>query len=126
VKTILIVDDSRTTIEVVKIHLMARGYDFVVASEPRDGLEIASRVRPALIISDFAMPTTTGTEFCALVRRSPVLQHTPFVMVTSKRDDGTKRAAFAAGASGFLTKPIDGKRLEALVSRLVELRPASS
>ncbi len=116
---ILIVDDSRTTLEVVKVHLMSQDYEFDTAADGAQALVRAEHWAPDLVISDLAMPGISGLELCKKLKQVPGRRRVPFVLVTSKKDDATRRAAFAAGVDGFLTKPIDSGRLQLLVSELL-------
>ncbi len=118
-RRILIVDDSRTTIEVVRVHLMSHGYDFDTASDGMNALARARENPPDLVISDLAMPGMSGLDLCTKLREIPGLRRTPFVIVTAKKDDASRRAAFAVGVSGFLTKPIEPQRLQDLVFNLL-------
>ena len=119
---ILIVDDSRTTIEVVQIHLMSQGYEFVVAANGEQAIRLARAERPNLIISDLAMPGVTGLDLCRMVRSDVSLRSVPFVAVTGSKDDKVRRGAFSAGVDGFLRKPIEASRLQFLVSELLSRR----
>jgi CheY-like chemotaxis protein len=116
---ILIVDDSRTTLEVVKIHLMSRGYEFIVASDGAKAFELMHRTPPDLVISDLAMPGVSGVDLCKKIRTSPTYRGLPFVIVTANKDDKARREAFAAGVDGFMRKPIEASRLQFLVSELL-------
>jgi CheY-like chemotaxis protein len=119
VNRILIVDDSRTTIEVVKVHLMNQDYKFLTASDAKEALATALLDPPHLIISDLIMPGVTGIEFCKQVRAQKQLRRIPFVVVTASKDEALKREAFAAGVDGFVRKPIDSGRLQMLVNELL-------
>ena len=123
---ILIIDDSRTTLEVIKVHLMGVGYEFVTARDATEALSMAQQERPDLIISDLAMPGVTGIELCKKIRMSPALRKVPFVVVTAQKEDSVRREAFAAGVDGFLRKPIDSARLQALVAELLILRQSGA
>src|SRR4051812_2477814 len=116
---ILIVDDSRTTLEVIKVHLMSLGYDFVSAANAADAYDMALQLHPDLIISDLAMPEMNGIELCKKIRANPELQAIPFVVVTAKKEDHIRREAFAAGVDGFIRKPIEPARLRLLVTELI-------
>lgn len=118
VRRILIVDDSRTMLAVLKVYLMGFDYEFETASNAEEALQKAAVCAPDMIISDFQMPRLTGAELCKKARRTRTLRRTPFVMVTANKDEGARNEAFAAGVDGFLTKPIDPKRLVSLVSAL--------
>jgi CheY-like chemotaxis protein len=119
---ILIVDDSRTTLEVVQIHLMNYGYEFVIAANGEQAIQLARACLPNLIISDLAMPGITGLDLCRLVRADVSLRGVPFVAVTASKDDKVRRGAFSAGVDGFLRKPIESSRLQFLVSELLSRR----
>ena len=121
---ILIVDDSRTTLEVIKVHLMSLGYEFVSAANAADAYELARQLHPDVIISDLAMPVMNGIELCQRIRADPELQTIPFVVVTAKKEDHIRRDAFAAGVDGFVRKPIEPARLRLLVTELIN-RPRS-
>lgn len=116
---ILIVDDSQTTLEVVKVHLMNQGYVFMTASDATEALAVAQREGPQLIISDMVMPGASGTDLCKQIRSLPPLRQTPFVVVTASRDEKVRRSAFAAGVDAFLRKPIDSGHLRLLVANLL-------
>src|SRR5262245_13680100 len=118
-RRILIVDDSRTTLEVIKVHLMSLGCEFVVAANATEAYTMAQKLQPVVIISDLAMPTISGIDLCKQIRANPTLQHTPFVVVTAKKEDSVRREAFAAGVDGFVRKPIDSGRLQQLVNELI-------
>lgn len=122
VARILIVDDSRTTVEVVKVHLMNQGYEFVATFASTTALDLARDALPNLIISDLTMPGLSGIELCKRVRMVPALQRIPFVLVTANKEESVRRQAFAAGVDGFLRKPIASDRLQTLVSELLGKR----
>lgn len=119
VQRILIVDDSRTTLEVVKVHLMNQGYKFITASDATEALVTAELDPPHLIVSDLLMPGVTGIELCKQVRALPRLKRVPFVVVTASKDDALRRDAFAAGVDAFVRKPIDSARLQQVVVELL-------
>jgi two-component system, OmpR family, alkaline phosphatase synthesis response regulator PhoP len=118
-KRILIVDDSRTTLEVVKVHLMSQGYRFYTASNATEAFATALLDPPHLIISDLVMPGVTGIELCKQVRSQRQLWRIPFVVVTAAKDETLKRDAFAAGVDAFVRKPLDSARLQSLVTELL-------
>lgn len=122
----MIVDDSRTTLEVIKVHLMGLNYEFVTARDAAEALSSAQKEPPDLIISDMAMPGASGLDLCKQVRASSRLRSIPFVVVTAQKDDAVRREAFAAGVDGFLRKPIDSDRLQALVAELLNRRQSGA
>jgi CheY-like chemotaxis protein len=123
---IMIVDDSRTTLEVIKVHLMGLNYEFVTARDAAEALASAQKEPPDLIISDLAMPGASGLDLCKHIRATARLRSIPFVVVTAQKDDAARREAFAAGVDGFLRKPIDSERLQALVAELLNRRQSGA
>lgn len=119
---ILLVDDSRTTLEVIKVHLMNRGYEFATAPNASEALVMSQARPPDLVISDLFMPSITGLDLCRKFRLTPGLQKVPFIVVTAKKEDSVRREAFAAGIDGFLRKPIDATQLQLLVTKLLTQR----
>jgi len=125
-RRILLIDDSRTTLEVLKVHLMNYGYEFVTAGDADEAFAIAQKRAPDLIISDLAMPGVTGLDLCKKIRKTAGLKSIPFVVVTAKKEDAVRRDAFAAGVDGFLRKPIDSNRLQQLVTELLSRRRSAA
>jgi len=118
-RRVLIVDDSKTTLQVVQIHLMGRDLDFDVAANAEDAVQVLESNTPHLVISDIEMPGMSGIDLCKRLRHSHMYRKIPFIIVTSSKEDKKRREAFAAGVDGYLTKPLDPARLTALVDRLL-------
>jgi CheY-like chemotaxis protein len=116
-RKILIVEDSLTTRAVVKVYLTGHSFSFLEAVDGRDGLRLAQAERPAAIVLDLKLPGMDGFSFCRAIRADPALRHTPVILLTGSKGEDIRREAMSAGASYFMTKPIDG---EALARRIVE------
>jgi CheY-like chemotaxis protein len=115
-RTVLIVEDSPTTRAVIKVYLVGHHLDFFEATNGVDGLALARQHRPGVIVVDLKMPGMDGFTFCRTVRNDSSLKDTPLILLTGSRGDAVRSEALAAGASYFLTKPIDGA---ALAERIV-------
>src|SRR5512139_232988 len=94
-KRVLIVDDSKTTTEIIQVYLMGAGYDFSIATNGAEALETVVRTKPDLVISDVTMPEMNGIELCQRVKRLAHGKNLPFVIMTSKSDSETRKAALA-------------------------------
>lgn len=106
---VLIVDD-RTTARSLLIGLvrsLADGITVEGFSEPGKALERAIEKTPDLVITDYQMPGMNGIEFIEEIRSTPSLRDIPVVMVTMADDHEVRPKALNAGASDFLTRPID-------------------
>ncbi len=106
-KKVLIIDDSTTSRAVVKVYLTGHSLEFFEASNGQDGLNLARQERPDAIIIDLKMPGMDGMTFCRRIRAENTLKHIPIILITSSKGVDVRSEALRAGASVFLTKPID-------------------
>lgn len=105
---VLFVDNVQTNIDLVRGILEPSGYEVATAMSARDGLDLAQRIRPDLIVSDIHMQPEDGYSFLRKVRDNPQLLCTPFVFLTaSVWSIREKLHALEQGASKFLLRPIE-------------------
>ncbi|NWG16829.1 MAG: response regulator [Chloroflexi bacterium] len=117
--TILVVDDQPITLRVLGLTLRNEGYDIVTAE---DGLEALSRLDETpvdLVLLDIAMPRLDGITLLRTLRASERHAALPVIMLTANGQDSVRKAALAAGADGFLTKPTSSRELIETVGRFV-------
>ncbi|HEV7905514.1 MAG TPA: PAS domain S-box protein [Pyrinomonadaceae bacterium] len=119
--TILIVNDSPDALALTSAVLQQAGYPVLTAADGLEGLALARRELPALIISDVAMPHLDGIELCRQLREDARMSLTPIVLISAQRKD-TESAleGLTAGADEFIESPFDPLRLVAQVARLLE------
>jgi CheY-like chemotaxis protein len=103
---ILAVDNNRSNLELAQSLFEPYGYTVLTASDGIEALAMAKRGRPDLILSDVSMPEHSGYELAKAVKTDPDLKGTPVILISSSRA-GDGKVALAAGASKFLTRPID-------------------
>lgn len=115
---LLVVEDNEDISRYIASQLRNR-YRLYYASNGNDGLSMANEIVPDLILSDLMMPGMTGTEFCQEVRRSPVLNHIPFVMLTAKTTEEDKVYGLKCGADLYLYKPFNAEELNVSVEHLI-------
>ncbi len=120
-QTILLVDDSKTMREVLKVYLMGRQFEFLEAEDAGRGLRVLRLVPVSLVIVDLKMPKMDGLEFLRQLRGSelPALRRVPVIMVTGEKSSEYQTLAMTAGANGFLQKPLDSGRATEAVDRLL-------
>lgn len=119
--SILVVDDDETERVFLCKALTAAGYrDVRVASDGSAALRRAAEHRPDLIILDLMMPVMDGYECCRTVRRDPALSRIPILVLTGMRESEDCVAAFEAGATDFVRKPIIPDELRARMKSLLE------
>jgi signal transduction histidine kinase/CheY-like chemotaxis protein len=111
---ILVIDDDPTARELISHRLEAEGFSVVTATGGLEGLKRAKELRPRAITLDVMMPDLDGWSVLAALRQDAQLSEIPVIMVTILDE---QRRGMALGAIGYLTKPIDRERLNALVQR---------
>jgi CheY-like chemotaxis protein len=121
---ILVVDDSADNVAVISLDLQQQGYRVVTASDGEDGVTVATQTMPNLILMDINLPTLDGLGATRRIRQTEGLRDVPIVAITAFGTEGFQRAAYDAGLSGYLTKPIDFDRMHQLIARL--LSPSAS
>jgi DNA-binding response OmpR family regulator len=105
--TILVIDDDSIVAKSVELSLRHDGFQVSVAHSGVDGLKLARRESPDLIILDILMPGMDGYEVCRELRADPLLGNVPVLFLTAKGKDEDKIEGFRAGADDYLTKPFN-------------------
>ena len=116
---ILVVDDSADNVAVISLDLQQQGYRVVTASNGEDAVAVATQTLPNLILMDINLPTLDGLGATRRIRETDGLREVPIVAITAFGTEGFQRAAYDAGLSGYLTKPIDFDRMHQLIARLL-------
>ncbi len=101
---VLIIEDSDESRALMR-RLLANKYIVLEASDPLNGLQLAEETQPNLILIDHSLPHMSGNE--AATRLKKLLPDTPIVIISGDLSAGTRERALAAGAVGFIPKPID-------------------
>lgn len=119
-RTILVVDDSRTSLHVIGGRLGAMGYMVVLADSGREALDLLSGRGFDLVLLDMVMPGMSGLEALAEIRTAPDTADLPVIMITALNDAHGAVAALAAGADDHLAKPFDFVVLQARIERTLQ------
>ena len=109
---ILVVDDERKIVDLVRMYLEKHGYRVLAAYDGRQALEMGHRERPALIVLDLNLPEVDGLEVCRAIRRDSAV---PIVMLTARDEDMDKILGLELGADDYVTKPFSPRELVARV-----------
>ena len=118
---VLIVDDYRTMLRIIRNLLKQIGFDNV--EEATDGAEALAKLRAGrfgLVISDWNMEPMTGLQLLQEVRADPKLKSTPFIMVTAESKAENIVAAKQAGVSNYIVKPFNAETLKSRVEKVLE------
>jgi len=116
---ILVVDDSADNLAVISLNLQYQGYHVVTAGNGEDAINVATQTNPNLILMDINLPGLDGLAATRRIREHEGLRDVPVVAITAFGTEGFQRAAYDAGVSGYLTKPLDLDRMNQLIARLL-------
>jgi CheY-like chemotaxis protein len=117
---ILIVDDDHDIRELLSLRLQSEGYQTVFAADAMSAVSVTRQQEPDLILMDIGLPGGTGLTVMERLKNFPALAHIPVLAVSARDPVATKEAALAAGARGFLEKPIDYDALLGAVREALE------
>ncbi len=121
--TILVVDDNRDNIEILRAFLESRGYTVSEAPDGKTALARMEQVRPELVLLDVMMPGMDGWQVCRTIKNHPDYgTATRVVMVTAKGAFEDKFEGLRSGADDYLVKPVDFKELLEKVERNLAAR----
>jgi two-component system cell cycle response regulator len=107
---ILIIEDDFASLELYSYLLKAVGYTTLLAGNGEQGLTLARRTRPDLIICDVKLPKMDGVEVVRHLKNEPTLAQIPIVAVTAQALAGDRERLLAAGFDDYLSKPIEVER----------------
>ncbi len=108
---ILVIDDSSTIRRTAEITLTQGGYAVILAEDGFDALAQIVDHKPDLILLDIMMPRLDGYATCGLIKRNPVFQSTPVIMLSSKDSVFDRARGRLVGANEYLTKPFTREAL---------------
>lgn len=114
--TILVVDDERHIVQLVRLYLQNEGYTVEVAYSGEEALEKARKARPALVVLDLMMPGVDGWEVCRQLRRESDI---PIIILTARGDDVDKIVGLELGADDYVAKPFNPRELVARVKAVL-------
>lgn len=116
-QSILIVEDDSDIAEGLHYNLKREGFRPTIAESGEKALRIAldEKATPALILLDIMLPGMSGMELCRRLRREPLTESTPVIMLTAKAAEGEKIAGLEIGADDYIVKPFSVKEVIARV-----------
>jgi len=120
-RTILVVDDDKKTVDLIRLYLEREKYRVLVAYDGQQALTLARQKYPSLIILDWMLPRVDGLDVCRILR---VDSNVPIIMLTAKAAEEDMLLGLDLGADDYLTKPFSPRELVARVR--VVLRRATS
>ena len=118
-KRILAVEDHAENRRILRLLLNSAGYELIEAATGEEGIAVAEKERPDLILMDIQLPGLDGYEATRRIKANPALRHIPIIVVTSYALSGDDVKAFAAGCDAYVTKPFVPRELLAKVREYV-------
>jgi two-component system, OmpR family, response regulator len=120
-KKIMVVDDEKRIVEILKAYIEREGYQVITAFDGKAALEQTHQQHPDLIVLDLMLPEISGWDVCRAIRRESAI---PIVMLTARDDVRDKISGLEMGADDYITKPFDPKevvsRVRAVLRRTEE------
>jgi CheY-like chemotaxis protein len=114
---ILVIDDTPELLEFVGIVLRADGHTVFTATCGRDGLSLARRELPDLVVADLEMPGMSGFEVLQKLREDPLLAQRPVIALTAAAMRGDRERILQAGFTGYVSKPVRARDLGSQIAQ---------
>ncbi len=111
-RTILVVDDDKKTVDLIRLYLERERYQVIVAYDGQQALELARQKQPNLIILDWMLPAMNGLDACRIVHAEYDI---PIIMLSARSTEDEKLLGLNLGADDYLTKPFSPRELVARV-----------
>lgn len=116
-KKILIIEDYAHIVEVLKIRLEAAGYEVLAAGDGQEGLNLARRAMPDLILLDIMLPKMNGYKVCRFLKFDAKYKSIPIFLLTARGKPEDIETGKATGADEYIIKPYNPHELLALIRR---------
>ncbi len=110
-QTILVVDDERDIVELVRYNLAQAGYRVVSATDGRQAVDMARRERPDLIVLDLMLPILTGAEVARTLKQDEKTRAIPILVLTARGEEVDRVVGFELGADDYVVKPFSPREL---------------
>lgn len=114
--TILVVDDERNIVQLVRLYLSREGFRVESAASGREAIEKATAIRPDLVVLDLMLPEIDGLEVCRRLRRA---SNVPIIILTARGDDVDRIVGLELGADDYVVKPFNPRELVARVKAVL-------
>ena len=115
-RTILVVDDERNIVDLVRLYLRNEGFEVETAANGREALEKARSLQPSLVVLDIMMPEMDGIEVARTLRRESDI---PIIMLTARSDEIDRIVGLELGADDYVAKPFNARELVARVKAVL-------
>jgi twitching motility two-component system response regulator PilH len=117
---VLIIDDSPTETQLLSSIMEKHGFDVIAADNGEDGIKMAKREMPDVVLMDVVMPGMNGFQATRQLTKSPETKHIPVIIITTKDQETDRIWGMRQGAKDYLTKPVQESKLLATVRSVLE------
>ena len=118
-ETILVLEDEKNILELVKYNLEREGYRVLTANRGNTGLDLALKQKPDLVILDLMLPEVDGIEICKTLKQNEKTLFMPIIMLTAKSQEADRILGLELGADDYVTKPFSPRELMARVKAVL-------
>ena len=120
--TVLVVDDDPVILKLLEVNFEMEGFTVLVARDGQEGIDVARREQPDLVVSDIMMPKKSGLELVVELKGDAATREIPIILLSAKAQNADVRSGLDAGADDYVTKPFEPLDLVDRVNRLLETR----
>lgn len=117
-KKVLIIEDDEDLQRLMTLNIRGAGYEVFRASRGHDGVDVAKREQPSIILLDLMLPDISGMEVCRLLRREESLKNTAIIIVSARGEEIDRVVGFELGADDYVVKPFSVRELMLRVDAL--------
>jgi two-component system, cell cycle response regulator DivK len=117
---VLLVEDNEDNFELVRYLLERAGYDVLAGYDGQEGLDVARRELPDLILMDLSLPVIDGWAAAQILKADPLTSHIPLMALTAHTLPGDRKRAMESGFDGYISKPIDVVRFGENISKTLQ------
>jgi DNA-binding response OmpR family regulator len=119
-KKILIIEDEEDLLKMMIFRLKSADYEVISAVDGLQGLEMAKKEKPNLIILDLMLPRLDGFRVCKMLKASDEYKDIPIIILTARMDESDKKLAEDVGANAYMTKPFNHQLLLGKIKELLK------
>jgi DNA-binding response OmpR family regulator len=121
-RRVLVVDDDRNIVQLVRMYLEKDGYQVAVGYDGEEAIDVARAFKPDLVVLDLMLPKIDGLEVCRRIRWT---SDVPIIMLTARTTEPDKLTGLDAGADDYVTKPFSPRELLARIRAVLRRAPGS-
>lgn len=126
-RRILLIEDERDIQELLNYNLAREGFELTACLNGDEGLDMAGRLKPDLILLDVMIPGMGGKEVCRRLKADPLTESIPVIFLTARSEEIDKMLGFELGADDYVTKPFSPRELIARIKAVLKrAQPESS